>query len=179
MKKTFILFLFCGIALVKTMAQNTVKSTDKSILESINKEIWQPFSLAYQNLTAETYVNLHSREFIRAMGDSKGVKNLEQYAQSVYTFFDNIKNNNAKIQIGFRFTERIANEYSASERGIFELIVLKANGEKTAYYGKFHVFLRKENNHWRILVDYDSNENGSITKENYDAAFGMEEYEKF
>ena len=35
------------------------------------------------------------------------------------------------------------------------------------FYGRFHTFARKEEGRWRIAVDYDSDEGGTID----DAAF--------
>lgn len=49
--------------------------------------------------------------------------------------------------------------------------------EKT-YYGKFHVILIKEQDSWKILMDYDSNENKTIGEADYQAAFAIDEFDK-
>jgi hypothetical protein len=45
--------------------------------------------------------------------------------------------------------------------------LIRAGGEERLFYGRFHTFARKEEGRWRIAVDYDSDEGGTID----DAAF--------
>ncbi len=158
---------------------NAQKNGKKALLEAINKDIWKPFSEAYQSLQAEKYLALHSKDLIRAEGGAKQVKNLVQYSENVRKMFDNLNQSGSKVTINFRFLERIINQESASERGIFEFALTNTKSEKQQFYGKFHVFSRQEKGVWKILVDYDSNENGTINAESYKAAFGLEEFEKY
>lgn len=157
-------------------AQNTDK---KALWDAINRDIWKPFSEGYRTSQPEKYIALHSKDFIRGEGSNKQVKNLTQYAESVRQMFDNVVKDKAKLELNFRFLERIASEQSASERGIYEFIYTNIKGEKQTFYGKFHVFLRKENGVWKILVDYDSNENNTINAQSFQKGFGLEEFEKY
>ena len=159
-----------------TQAQNIDK---KAILEAINRDIWKPFSEAYGTSQPEKYIALHSKDFIRAEGNEKQIKDLAGYADGVRQMFSNVVKDKTKVDINFRFLERVTNEQSASERGIYEFIYITAKGEKQVFYGKFHVFLRKEKGIWKILIDYDSNENNTINAQSFQAAFGMEEFEKY
>ncbi len=45
-----------------------------------------------------------------------------------------------------------------------------ADGKTMDYFGRFHVVLRKENSIWKILVDTDSSENGTISEKDFLAA---------
>ena len=51
---------------------------------------------------------------------------------------------------------------------------ISAAGEKRESFGKFHVVLRKEGGTWKILVDSDSNEGGTITADLFMAAKALE-----
>ena len=76
--------------------------------------------------------------------------------------------------------ERFSSEKIASERGIFELKALDSSGKELwKSYGKFHVFMRKLNGVWKIVVDYDSNEKNTIDEKAYLAAFVMDDFEKY
>ena len=51
--------------------------------------------------------------------------------------------------------------------------------DERSYYGKFHVIFKKENNAWKILVDYDSTENNLIDETSFQNAFSLADYKKF
>jgi hypothetical protein len=173
MTKFLIVFI---IALVSwdTKAQDQGKT---EILQEINNNIWKPFSKAYINWDSEAYLSLHSPDLIRA-GHTK-VSNLNQYSENVTDFFQLTKEQGAQLDIQFRFSERICDQLTASERGVYQLTVINFVGESSKYYGKFHVFLRKESNIWKILIDYDSSENNTINENNFQEAFDMEDFEKY
>ena len=52
-------------------------------------------------------------------------------------------------------------------------------GAPSVAYGKFHVFLRKENGVWKILTDYDSDEGGKVGEADYKAAAAVDDFSKF
>jgi len=173
MRKFLIVFMI-AIASWDSMAQDKSKT---EILQEINNTIWIPFSIAYANLDVDGYVNLHSLDMIRA--GSKDVSNLETYSKRIETFFKSTKEQGSKLNIQFRFVERVCNPNTASERGIYQLSVTNSVGETSKFYGKFHVFLRKESNNWKILIDYDSSENNTINENSFQEAFDMEDFEKY
>ena len=45
--------------------------------------------------------------------------------------------------------------------------------------GKFHVILVKVDNLWKLLVDYDSNEDNTINEKSYKSAFAIDDFEKY
>ncbi len=171
-------FTIIGILLYSTgFAQNPTKI---EYLKEINQQIWQPFSEAYAANNAQKYIGLHSKDFIRTVGGKwKNISNWQSFQERTTSNF--AKNNpNEKTEISFRFLERIADGQIASERGIYQVIRKTENGEiKAKFYGKFHVFMRKESNKWQILIDYDSDENNSINEESYKAAFAIDDFDKF
>jgi ketosteroid isomerase-like protein len=166
MKKLIFLCCFCW---GQVQAQQMIWSKE------INQDIWKPFSEAYANLNVKQYMGLHTQNLIRTVGSEKQIKNLKTYTQEVDKFFENIRVGKAKIAIQFRFLERIANAETASERGIYEFSFTSEKGETQKSYGKFHVFLRKEKGKWKIAIDYDSNENGTISVQDFQNASPMGE----
>jgi ketosteroid isomerase-like protein len=136
-------------------------------LREIDRDIWAPFSEAYSANDGEKYLALHTTDFIRATGGEwSAVKDLSGYSTSVR---QNFTDPNKKVAIAFTFFERIAGESMASERGIYRYTAISANGEQQHYYGQFHVFLRKIGGTWKIAVDYDSDEDGSIGEADFAA----------
>jgi ketosteroid isomerase-like protein len=144
-------------------------------LREINRDIWQPFSEAYAANDAEKYIALHAPNFIRGNGGMwAGVKNLEEYAASVRKNFAQNIAQNQKVGIDFTFFERVAGAETASERGIYRYNSMGKDGVPKFFYGQFHVFHRKINGKWKILVDYDSDENGTINAEKFNAGWPTE-----
>ena len=149
---------------------------NKEILKSINNEIWEPFTKAFETSDYNLFGSLHSEELVRVNGNGKRIQNKESYINGYKTRWENNKLNQT---ISFRFLERIVNEQSASERGIYKLTLNPGTNQEQSYYGKFHVILKIENNIWKILVDYDSTEDNSITEMSYNNAFEMNDYNKY
>lgn len=149
------------------------------ILRELDRDIWKPFAEAFAAGKPEDYFALHSPAFIRAMGDARRVEPREAWMKGTRGMFKSFADRGIKPSIAFRFLERLANSESASERGIFEFTMADAKGEPRRSYGKFHVFSRKEDGRWRILVDYDSSEGGTITRDTFLAAHAPEDYARY
>lgn len=149
------------------------------LLQELNRDIWIPFSEAYASHDAEKYLRLHSRDLIRGEGDRKRVLNLAQYSENIRRFFKENKDGGGKIEIQFRFLERIVGDQSASERGIYRLTGTPLKGPARTFYGKFHVFSRKENGVWKILIDYDSNEGKTIDEKAFQAGAALDDFAAF
>lgn len=172
--KKYILFLFLSISMLLQAQTNT------DFLKEINQDIWLPFIEAYGTLNVEKYKSLQSEDFIRAEGAGKHLPSYKDYFEGVSSWFDEMQKDGRRLTIAFRFTERFANGKTASERGIYELKMFDKNNKETwKGYGKFHVFMRKINEKWKIVVDYDSNEGKTINEQSFLSAFKMDDFEKF
>lgn len=151
----------------------------KNALRDINRDIWTPFSEAYASNDAAKYISLHSKEFVRANGGSKSSLDLAGYAAQSERSFAWALDNGSRTSIEFRFFERFASATTASERGYFKYTSYPKEGAPWIGYGKFHVFLRKENGVWKILTDYDSDEGGKVGEADYKAAAAVDDFSRF
>lgn len=143
-------------------------------LAELNRDVWVPFAKAYAMNDAEGYLRLHTKDLIRVAAQGKSVQDLAGYTEGVRKGFEKRKADGSKAEIAFRFLERIAGDEAASERGIFRLTMTSGKGEVRRFHGKFHVFERKVDGVWRIAVDYDSNEGGTIGEKAFESADSME-----
>ncbi len=167
----FIFVLFCANNL---SAQET--ASKKWFLE-VNNDIWLPFIESWATNDVEKYNGLHTKDLIR--GGEKEVQGFESYAEHNRRNFEQRKANKAKVTIDFRLLERANNGELGSERGIYETTYINQKGEVFKGYGKFHVFLRKVEGVWKITVDYDSDENKTITQDSFKAASAIADFSKF
>jgi uncharacterized protein YciI/ketosteroid isomerase-like protein len=136
-------------------------------LKEINRDIWTPFTAAYAAGDAEKYLSLHTPDFIRAtVEDVQGFKGALANAQLHFRWN---RDNGRRCEIAFTFFERVVGAELASERGIYRYTSIANDGARQDYFGKFHVFHRKVGEIWKIAVDYDSDEEGSIGEADFNA----------
>lgn len=144
----------------------------------INEQVWKPFTRAIMTQDVGGFAALHSNDLVRAEINRKKVMGLEEYKKGMEAGWpgwkESIEKSKTKYTFELRFTERISNGTMAYEIGYFKNESITPSGEKRESYGKFHVVLRKESGTWKILVDSDSNEGGSITTEMFEAAKTLE-----
>ena len=172
MKRYFKILLIGSSLLINGLIQ----AQNFEIHKAINSDIWQNFTSAFEDLDYELFKSLHTESLIRVSGDGKSIKDLNAY---MLGYERRWKNKDLKQTISFRFTERIANSDKASERGVYKLTVNLNSPTETYYYGKFHVFLTKSKESWKIQIDYDSSEHQTINEASYNAAFAIDDFEKY
>jgi ketosteroid isomerase-like protein len=135
----------------------------------INNQVWKPFTKAIMTQDVVNFMAVHSKDVVRAEINSKELQNYDQYNAALKKSWpgwkESIRMNGSQYTFELRFTERISNGSLAYEIGYFKNESINAKGEKRKSFGKFHVTLRNENGIWKILVDSDSNEGGTITEE--------------
>ena len=83
------------------------------------------------------------------------------------------------VAISFRFVERIGSRDLASERGIFQIVSKRADGDERTFYGRFHTYARRIDERWRICVDYDTDERSATLEEEFLAAADVDDVEAF
>lgn len=145
-------------------------------LKTINRDVWTPFVEAYARGDAEAYMALHTPDVVRA--GINEVKDFEGHKASSKRHFEYNKANNRRCEIAFTFFERVAGADRASERGVYRYTVILQDGERQHYYGKFHVIHRLQGGRWRIAVDYDSDENGTVGQADFEAGLPPDVFEK-
>ncbi|TGV01663.1 YybH family protein [Flavivirga rizhaonensis] len=167
----------CIISLLLLFSNKAI-SQNINDLKEINTQIWSNFSKSFETLDYELFESLHSKDLIRVNGgDYKSIRNKEAYLEGYKSRW---RNPVLSQSISFRFLERICKDDMASERGVYKFTINPRTENQKIYYGKFHVILRKEDNLWKILIDYDSSENDLIseTEALYKNAFALDNFEK-
>ena len=163
-----ILFLF---------ATNHCLSQTVDNLHAINK-VWEKFYKAFETLDYKPMAEIHSKDLIRISGGQR-IIDYDTYINNYKTQFEQATSKKTTNHITLRFFERINNESIASERGIYRLTINKGKLDEQSYYGQFHVIMKKENDIWKITMDYDATEFDTISKEDYDKAHAITNLEVF
>lgn len=164
------------LLLVLSYFTHQLQAQNSKCLNDINAEIWSNFTKAFETFDHELFASLHSENLVRVSGSSKLLRNKTNYING---YANRWASNKTPQTISFRFLERICNDNKASERGIYKLTINKGLPNEQSYYGKFHVIMVKENNQWKLLVDYDSNEGFTINEKSYKDAFAIDNFKKY
>lgn len=140
----------------------------------INEQVWKPFIKAFSEGDTDLFMSVHSKDLVRSGRESKQVLNWDAYCKQTAEGNKRRKERNQKMTIELRFTERINNENQAIDVGIYATSWSSPEARTGVGYGRFHVVHRKENGTWKILVDTDSSEGGTIGEQQFLAAKPME-----
>ncbi|WP_053971904.1 DUF4440 domain-containing protein [Mangrovimonas sp. ST2L15] len=168
--KSVNLLIFLFLFSVNGFTQN------QSELENINKQIWIPFTKAFETKDLNLFKSIHSKELIRVNADGKRIMEFEDYMSGYQRRWQKSSRNQT---ISFRFYERIHNAKTGSEIGIYKLTLNPNTSEEASYYGKFHVILIQENGLWKILVDYDSSTGQTIGESDFLSGLDMNDINKY
>lgn len=133
----------------------------------INSHVWKPFTKTIMTQDVAGFIAVHSKDVVRVELTDNQVQNYTEYQAVIEKSWpgwrESIQKNNTQYTFELRFLQRISNGAQAYEVGYFKNESVTA-GQKRVSYGKFHVELRKESGIWKILVDSDTNEGGTITE---------------
>ncbi len=140
--------------------------------------VWSKFYKAFETLDYTLMAEIHAKELVRISG-GKRILDYDTYVNNYKSGYKRDKETNQTSNISLRFFERINNDSTASERGIYKLVRNKGTEKEKAYYGQFHVLFKKTNDEWKIIMDYDSSESETIDEDNYKKAYALDDFDKF
>ncbi len=170
-QKNSILFI------ISIFFMNGIVAQKASIHDKINADMYGKFSKAFETLDYDLFASIHSKEMIRISGNGGEIKNVVSYLEGYKKRWSDPNRKTATIN--FRLFERIYSDSLVSDRGIYKVIYTNNSNQLKTSYGQFHVLLKPEDGNWKIVLDYDSNENKTITKESFETAFPISEFKKY
>ena len=137
----------------------------------INDQVWKPFIKSFNTRNSTAFLAVHSKDVVRSPRDAKDVFGWDEYLLQLER--GKSKTPGGQRLIELRFTERIVKDQLAVDVGIYKTTFQDKKGVRKSDYGRFHVVLRKEYGIWKILVDMDSSEGGTIGEKDFLAAQEM------
>lgn len=140
------------------------------VQSQIETDVWRPLLAASNAFDADRFLAVQSSDLVRVALDARQVYGLAQYEREIRDGFARARSRGITRSSDARFLNRIVSADHAYETGYFRSEVRMPNGEVTVRYSRFYMVLRKESGSWKILVDQDTREGGSITEEAFRAA---------
>lgn len=151
---------------LSTLLFFTVNALSQSETEAINKDVWFNFMQAYQDLDASLFNKIHTKDVLRIPEESGNMMIGQEYKDANLENFNRWNLAKVKQKIEFSFYSRIQKGIWAYETGIYKLTRYTGSGSQS-YYGKFHVTLKKVSGVWKIYIDSDSSNGGTIGEEDF------------
>ncbi len=145
---------------------NLTFSQTESSEKEINEDVWFNFMQAYQDLDASLFNQIHTEDVLRIPVDADMVLVGQEYKDQNLENFNRWNAQKLKQRIEFSFLKRIQKDSWAYEIGIYKLTRFSDSGSQS-FYGKFHVTLKRVSGVWKIYIDSDSSEEGTLTEEDF------------
>lgn len=149
-------------------------SQAQHIQSKINEQVWKPFISSFNQHQSDAFLAIHSKDLVRSARDSRAVLNWDDYLRETKAGDQRDKDAGYQRVLELRFTERLNNTQQAIDVGVYKTTYAFPDGKTQTFYGRFHVVLRLESGVWKILVDTDSSENGTISEKSFLAARPLE-----
>jgi ketosteroid isomerase-like protein len=150
-----------------------------SALVQINADIWEPFRASYAALDLTAYLALHDRSLVRVEVGARWIGGLDEYAARVRRGFDKAAERGDRFSIDFRFLDRIASADLATERGVYRLTITAPDGGEQVFYSRFHTVSRRTTEGWRLLVDHDDDEGGTVDAQAFESGRVLDDVAPF
>lgn len=154
------------VIFLSTLLFFTVNAFSQSETEAINKDVWFNFMQAYQDLDASLFNKIHTKDVLRIPEESGNMMIGQEYKDANLENFNRWNLAKVKQKIEFSFYSRIQKANWAYETGIYKLTRYTDSGAQS-YYGKFHVTLKKVSGVWKIYIDSDNSNGGTIGEEDF------------
>jgi ketosteroid isomerase-like protein len=147
-----------AIACISLYLAGSLTAQPDSLQRQINEQVWKPFLESYNTYDAEKFMSVHHPEALRVVQEGGRLLTFAEYAKNTAASMKRGLDGNRDRKLELRFTQRIATPENAFEVGFYKLTVNRPDGSSDAYYGKFHVVLKKTEGRWKIWLDADTPE---------------------
>jgi hypothetical protein len=150
-----------------------------SVFAAINRDIWRPCQRAYTQLDLERFVAIHAPELVRVEAGARWIGNRGEYAERTGGGFAKAATQGDRLTIDFRFDKWIAGADAACERGVYRVTTAAPGGAGQVFHGRFRSVSRRTTDGWRLIVDYDDDEDGAVGSEVFAAGHAIDDTAPF
>lgn len=178
MKKPFLIFLVL-VALICFESLEAINIGSKLPLDIKSQQdstrlieldlYWTKIAKAVKNGDFKGFKKLYHRDAIVVFtyGENEVSKSIADVLIGWKKGFNDTKEGKQNDEVEFRFSQRVGNETTAHETGIFIFTSKNRNGDiKTKFIMHFEALLLKKNKRWLTLMEYQKSK---ATQEEWDA----------
>ena len=153
MKPAHAIWAFWLSFLLYCSALQTVSGADETTRLAQLDKFWSEVQAAVQNGDYERYKTTCHPSGVLVSGAKKTSYPLSKALAGWKQGFLDTKSGKMKASVEFRFSQRLGDETTAHETGIFHYWTVDANGIRNDQYVHFEALLVKENG-WQTMMEY-------------------------
>lgn len=163
-RRSGILFFLCLIFPFELLAQDA--NAQKEIQNKIDEEVWKTFMTAFESSDGPALNALYGPKVIRVTPNGLDISN--EFKKENIKRFAAAKKAGANVDLDFWFEHRHTLSEASYEVGYFR-ISSEVSGQKTVFYGQFHIYLQRIEGSWKITQDWDNTfiKGADVTEEDF------------
>ena len=142
-------------------------------LEDINRDVWLPFRRSFAALDLDGFIDFHAPDLVRVEVGARWIGGRDEYATRVKRGFDYATERGDSFAIDFRFTTRIVADSAAFERGVYCSSIIAPDGGEQLFFGRFNTVSRRTEVGWRLTLDQDDDEGGTVDAAAFEAGHAI------
>lgn len=144
----------------------------QSSIAQVDSDVWYPFVKTFEAYDASGFMAIHTDDVIRVTRDGGRLLTKQEYARNVEESCKRAIEAGSKRTIEFTFVDRVHGENSGYEVGYYRY-TSTTEGQQHQSFGKFHVVLKKVDGVWKIAVDSDTSNDGTLTEEDFQSGTAL------
>ena len=164
---SLLLILSTSLSFTLLLPPNTAPYQDTDRLKALD-QYWAEVSRTVREGDYEGYGALYHEDAVVIFA-TRGNKSSMAISEALAGWkpgFDDTKAGKIKANVDFRFSQRIGNENTAHETGVFAYSSEDNAGNKSGDYVAFEMLLVKKNGKWLGMMEYQKNR---VTQAEWDA----------
>ena len=144
MKQIYILIFFLLIQFVYA---------EDSVINELDAA-WNKLEQTVSNGDFHSFKSTYHRDAVLVNGITKSSYSIKKAFEGWKQGFTDTESGKIIANLDVRFSERLYDEFTAHETGIFHYYTLNQNGDRNDTYVHFESLWLKKNNKWIMLMEY-------------------------
>jgi len=130
----------------------------KKDIEVELNSMWQEMSRTITAGDIKGYRDTFHQDATLVLGDKHSSYHINKAFERWSSGFDKVKSGLHKVNVEFRFSNRIHDESTAYETGMYYYELVDERGDKTIYYVNLEALATKTHGKWQVMMEYQKSE---------------------
>ena len=126
---------------------------EDNVINELNAA-WNKLEQTVSNGDFRSFKSVYHREAVLVNGISKSSYPIKKAFEGWQQGFTDTKSGEITAHLDVKFSERIFDEFSAHETGVFHYYTINKKGQQSDTYVHFESLWVKKNNRWIMMMEY-------------------------
>ena len=126
---------------------------EDSVINELNAA-WNKLEQTVSNGDFRSFKSVYHRDAVLVNGISKSSYPIKKAFEGWQQGFTDTKSGEITAHLDVKFSERVFDEFSAHETGVFHYYTINKKGQQSDTYVHFESLWVKKNNRWIMMMEY-------------------------